>query len=138
MDMSSNSSLSTLVCLLLVGGAAAAALWLLPTPGSHETPYLGSSIPIQAGSLLLFTQDGCPPCRTLESVLSSDQVQSFLKQTGVRITEIDTRQNQELVRKYHVQFTPTLVFLDSKSHPGATKKGAMDSEEFMAWVRANR
>jgi thioredoxin-related protein len=93
---------------------------------------------IEPGSLLLFTQEGCPPCRQLESMLHSETVSAFFKQTGASITEVNTRKHQDLVRKYRVSVTPTLVLLDNQAKERARNVGSMDATTFMSWVRSNR
>ncbi len=134
--MSNNPVVSIVLIIVVVGAALVAANVFFPGPLAEGPEQ--SSLALEPGSLLLFTQDGCPPCRQLEAVLHSDDVSAFLKKSGVNITEVDTRKHQDLVRQFHVHATPTLVLLDEKARARATKMGSMDATSFMTWVKTNR
>jgi len=135
--MDSNRILAT-IFLFVALGVAAVGFWNYKEEPGLDPATSTQTVAVEPGGLLLFTQEGCPPCRQLESMLHSDTVSAFFKQTGVSITEVNTRKHQDLVRKYHVSVTPTLVLLDNQAKERARKEGAMDATTFMDWVRSKR
>ncbi len=56
--------------------------------------------------VLFFTQLGCPPCEQ-----AKPRVEEMRKQ-GLKVTEIDYRENPELFNQYGVTTTPTFIILE--------------------------
>jgi thioredoxin-related protein len=127
-----NNRFVSFLLFLAVLGIGGVMFWGLQQGPPQE------STSIEPGSLLLFTQAGCPPCRELESVLHSNKVSEFMKERGVKITEINTRRNQNLVHEFQVQATPTLIMIDKQGKETARSEGAMGAQTFMDWVRTYR
>lgn len=56
--------------------------------------------------VLFFTQKGCLPCERAKS-----RVEEMRKQ-GLKVTEVDYRENPELFHQYEVTTTPTFIVLE--------------------------
>ena len=89
------------------------------TTADFEAKVLASDIPV----LVDFYSDSCVPCKMLSPVLS--QLDTELE-GRLRIYKVNVGYEQELVEKYEVQASPTLIFFvggnESSRLRGAVKK----------------
>jgi thiol-disulfide isomerase/thioredoxin len=65
-------------------------------PGPESNP---------AREVLFFTQKGCPPCERARPRLEE------MRKQGLKVTEIDIREQPDLARQYQIRQTPTFIVL---------------------------
>ena len=80
----------------------------LPSKPTEVTPevVIPESESNPAREVLFFTQNGCPPCERARPRLEEMQKQ------GLKVTEINIREQPDLARKYQIVQTPTFVILE--------------------------
>lgn len=80
--------------------------------------------------LLMFTQEGCPPCVPVHEIVSELEGELSDK---VTFKTVHAENDFETFRKYGVQATPTIIILDSsgnvvRSFVGGSDKDTLKSE----------
>ena len=102
--------------LLAVGAASAVGLWRRRTDGRLRTP-AGTAVLDAAAlraplgsraTLVQFSTDFCQPCRAARQVLADAAAAP-----GVEHVEVDAADRDDLVRRFAVRRTPTLLVLDA-------------------------
>jgi thioredoxin 1 len=95
-------NLLCLVLLLCVGCSGIT----VELPGQPVVEEEIVSVPESQREVLFFTQPGCPPCERAKS-----RVEEIRKQ-GLKVAEINIREQPDLARKYQIVQTPTFVIME--------------------------
>ena len=80
---------------------------------------LGSQLG-ELATLVQFSSSFCAPCKTTRGILSS-AIAQFPK---IKHIEIDAESHLDLVRRLHINQTPTTIFLNSRGEEFARAVGA--------------
>jgi thiol-disulfide isomerase/thioredoxin len=104
-----------LALALAVGAAVAVGLWRRRTDGRLYVPADGAVLDAAAlrvplgsrATLVQFSTDFCQPCRVAHRVLADAATAP-----GVTHAEVDAADREDLVRRFGVRRTPTLLVLD--------------------------
>jgi thiol-disulfide isomerase/thioredoxin len=105
-----------LALVLVVGAAVAAGLWRRRTDGRLYVPADAAVLDAAAlraplgarATLVQFSTDFCQPCRAAHRVLADAATAP-----GVAHVEVDAADRDDLVRRFAVRRTPTVLVLDS-------------------------
>lgn len=93
------------------------------TSENFETEVLNSEKPV----LLEFYSDGCIPCKMLSPLLGELEE----KYSGIKFAKTNTAFAVDLVKKYNIEATPTIVFFNSgeefKRTKGFVNKNALEN-----------
>jgi thioredoxin-like negative regulator of GroEL len=84
------------------------------------------------GTVLLFTQPGCPPCQQVRRSLEHPDVRAA--RLGLDLREIDVRRDPGRARQYRVAAVPTLVRLDATGREVSRKQGGLDPARLRDWL----
>ena len=82
----------------------------------------------ERATLLQFSSAFCAPCRTTRVVLAD--VASLVP--GVAHVEVDAEQHLDLVRRLHIQRTPTTLILDPQGRELSRASGAPRKQDVLA------
>ena len=93
---------------------------------NFETEVLSSEIPV----LVDFYSDSCVPCKKIAPVLSKLETEY---EGRLKIVKINTNFDEELVEKYGIEATPTLVLLN-KGDEVSRLKGAVGRDEIVSLI----
>tara|TARA_R110002073_G_scaffold5313_4_gene32918 strand:- start:512 stop:775 length:264 start_codon:yes stop_codon:yes gene_type:complete len=85
-------------------------------------------------TLLKFEADWCGPCQQIKPMVNA--VLSNAKDVQLQTVNVDDAENRALVQKHGVRAIPTLVLLDDKNAIINTHRGALNRQEFEAFVAA--
>jgi thiol-disulfide isomerase/thioredoxin len=105
-----------LVLAVVVGMAVAVGVWRRRTDGRLRSAPAGEVLDAGAlraplgsrATLVQFSTDFCQPCRVAHRVLAA----SAASTPGVEHVEVDAAVRDDLVRRFGVHRTPTLLVLD--------------------------
>jgi len=107
--MTFSKLLTTLTCLLLLGGEIQAQYDLSPSQAYAQAPQP------RVRRILLFTADWCRPCRELRAGLIYDLKNRHKWHVGTgpesTIQIIDVDQRRQLAANYNIRSVPTMVFI---------------------------
>ena len=93
---------------------------------NFEAEVLSSEIPV----LVDFYSDSCVPCKKIAPVLSKLETEY---EGRLKIVKINTNFDEELVEKYGIEATPTLVLLN-KGDEVSRLKGAVGRDEIVSLI----
>lgn len=87
--------------------------------------------------LVIFTQPGCGPCVYLnEEVLPT---QTFTEAASGRVVlahlDVFDPDNEKLLQKYEIEFTPTLLLTDKSGTAMAYYDGGLNAEDLAEWLK---
>jgi protein disulfide-isomerase len=126
--------------LILVGFIAVVGVtnWLR---GDEIVPWRMDLTAAQAESkqsnkplLMYFTASWCGPCQSLRHTTWADPaVETALRQYVP--VKIDIDQHRDVAMDYHVEAVPHFVLLSPEGKPQKLASGAMDSADFLAWLK---
>ena len=86
------------VTIVLPGQQEAVPEVVTPQPPEPTVP---------AREVLFFTQPGCPPCEAAKPRVEEMRAQ------GLKVTEVNVREQPDLARQYNIVQTPTFVILEN-------------------------
>ena len=84
--------------------------------------------------LVYFTATWCGPCQGMKRTTWSDARVETALRSYVPV-KIDIDQQKELAQRYAVDGIPYFVVLDREGIARRTSVGAMDADEFLAWLK---
>ena len=84
--------------------------------------------------LLYFTASWCGPCQEMRKRVWSDSSVADALKSFVPV-KIDVDQQPQLARDYHVSSIPMFFVMDEKGNILKSRDGAMEAEEFTAWLQ---
>jgi len=122
------------VCIILAVAILVMAS-LMAFPGCDEENTGGNNGDVSTNGtgkpeVLMFTQEGCPPCVPVHDMVIELEDEMSGK---VNFKVIHGEDDFDTFRKYSVQATPTIIILDGsgnvvKTFVGGTDKGTLESE----------
>lgn len=123
--------LTLLLAMGMAAGVLAEATWLTDIKAAKEQAEKDKN-PI----FILFTgSDWCPPCMKLEKdFFSKKEFEDFAKEKLVllkadfpqktQLTKEQVKHNEDLAKKYNVEYFPTMIIIDAKEKRVATMSSA--------------
>ncbi|MBU4174122.1 MAG: thioredoxin family protein [Actinobacteria bacterium] len=117
------------VCVILAVAILVMAS-LMAFPGCGEKKTGGDNGDVSTNGtgkpeVLMFTQEGCPPCVPVHEIVEELEKEMSGK---VAFRVIHAENDSDTFRKYNVQATPTIIILDSSGNVVQTLVGGTDKE----------
>ena len=115
------------VSIILVLAILVLSSLMAPGCGGEKTEGNGGDGSPNTGKpeVLLFTQEGCPPCVPAHDILNELKEEMSGK---VAFREIYAEDDFDTFRKYGVQTTPTIVILDGAGNSVGIASGVPDKD----------
>ena len=108
---------------------ASGMLTRAPTPAAARTVVTALS---QRATFVQLSSEVCTPCRRTHAVLADLAAQ----EDGVRHVDLDVAQHLDLVRRFDVMRTPTVLLLDGAGVVVGRRSGATDRRQALAALEA--
>jgi hypothetical protein len=124
--LSSLAALATVVGVALSVKREVAPPQPEPTPAPNVQPV--KPAPVPKTKMLLFTQDGCAPCRTLKALLTDPQLAGWMRYYDVE----EVHRPDKRFRQYAIKSVPELVALSTQGPRIFSRK--LTIEDLQAWL----
>jgi thiol:disulfide interchange protein len=88
--------------------------------------------------MLFFTAKWCMSCRAMKrSVMTDDNVEMAVNRGFVPMEiDVDSPDSQSLVKRYHIDATPTTVVVDPMGNELARREGNVGADEFLNMLKS--
>jgi len=86
--------------------------------------------------ILKFGAVWCPECLVMKPRF--EKIKEELKWLETEYYEIDERENEEIVNKYHIENPPVFVFINKQGEEFMRLEGEVDRRELMKIILENK
>lgn len=130
-----------IVFLIVAGLAAVTGLSSFLTPKEiipWRSDFAAASAEAKAANKKLmvdFSATWCGPCQSMRHSTWSDGKVAEELRNYVPV-QVDVDRQQALVERFGVRAFPTLIVMDDHGQVIRSEEGALDAEDFLAWLRS--